>query len=274
MVRWVLLLLPLVACEPQIRRERLPRQTSPDLVARTMSPKLGMMVRESEARPAAIECEIGESKPCWDRRRGEVGLSADDSDEQRFRKTCVVGHDGLPRFDRSACNTPLVVSFEANDPVTFTMPASRGLTLAPGRATEWVSARTPWLGRDLDGDGCITTASELFGPPANGTSGFDALRELDGNGDGRIDARDAAFEALLLWADVDQDRRCTPNEVTKLAEAGVDHLSLDAARLPSDEHRSYEGESASIGLSNGKRGRLVDVYLAPMPRDPAGVHAP
>jgi len=270
----LLVLLLVAACgDGAIRQERLPRTVESDKVMWVETPKLGMLVREAERELPPSECELGESKPCWDRSKGEIGISADGSDQLRFRKVCVAGADGVRRFNRAACNTPLVVSFEENEPVTFTSAAvGREFMIGASSRTEWVSAKTPWLGRDLNGDGCISDQSELFGPPptkdgrdddGGGHTGFDKLRELDDNGDGVIDSRDAGFESLLLWSDKNQDKTCTATEVMTLREAGIESLSLKYTRKPSDDLRSYEGESAELRQSNGKRGRVIDVYLAP-----------
>ncbi len=96
--------------------------------------------------------------------------------------------------------------------------------------TAWAAADDALLARDVDGDGVITSAVELFGSGetySGGSptpfiedetllvgplaleqrygSGFDKLGLLDDNGDGVIDANDSAFGELLVWQDANQD---------------------------------------------------------------------
>ena len=124
-----------------------------------------------------------------------------------------------------------------------------------------MSARTPWLALDRDGSGCIEQQSELFR--------FDELAALDDNRDGRIDAEDGAYERLVLWSDRDGDRRCVASELTTLRDAGVVALDVDFAPKPPHAFGSHEGEVATmVYRADGgapRRGRIVDVYLAPMP---------
>lgn len=234
----------LAACTaeaPSIRAERIANSA---VVERN---GLGIDARGLWQRPPDpfAECELGASRECGvpRARDGRPGPAMH----------CMLMADGSRRWARAECNTPLVVAFDAS-PVEFTR-APGAFAIGPSERTEWVSAKTPWVALDRDGSGCIESARELF-------AGFAALAELDANGDGCIDARDPAFADLVLWSDRDQDKRCTPNEVSALAER------IDALPLAYVERRasvaSYEGETATLA----RGARLVDVHLAPIePRD-------
>jgi len=73
--------------------------------------------------------------------------------------------------------------------------------------TGWVKPDDGWLVRDRNGNGTIDSGRELFGVDTlknNGqlaTDGFDALRDLDTNRDGRIDSADSVFATLRIWRD-------------------------------------------------------------------------
>ncbi len=172
---------------------------------------------------------------------------------------------------RYECTTPLVLQFGAG-PVRYgTSPGAFAFT--PGRPveTDWPTAATPWLVRDVDGDGRITSGREFFGGdtllrggrPAR--HGFEALAVLDENGDGLVDERDPGFAALRTWRDQNGDRVAQPRELRTLAQEGVTSLSLDFEATPRcDARRNCERERAAftfVDATGTHVGALVDVYL-------------
>jgi hypothetical protein len=262
-----------------------PREAFPTITPQlTAPPALPRVVPTAEAaagvarsepvddipRPRPRGCEPGQQVSCFN---PPVSMChGDGQGGQRcapLMKTCEKFPDGRYRFDDSSCSTPLVVSFHENHPVEFTKPdGSFKIGAAP--RTEWVSARTPWLGRDLDRSGCIEGQHELFGPPEDGPgNGFDNIVHLDETRDGLIDARDGVFTQLVLWADANQDRACTPDEIRSLDAAGVVALDIANRSQPAQAEGSYEGEDAPLWFRSApgeapRRGRLVDVYLLPL----------
>lgn len=210
------------------------------------------------------ECTPGESRVC-----GPVALMPNPSQPLTMR--CARAPAGNFVFDRSSCNTPLVVAFDG-DRVSFGAPAGT-FTIGSSARTEWPSSRTPWLAHDRDGSGCVEDERELLGPAADPTgrarSGFDALALLDDDGDGRIDRRDAAFARLALWFDRDRDRRCIPEEMVPVERAGIVAIELAASPArPPERAGSFEGETALVTArgpdGSARRARVVDVYLAPL----------
>src|SRR5665647_3061083 len=78
------------------------------------------------------------------------------------------------------------------------------------------------IGLDKNGNGTIDNGRELFGDAmikSNGqlaTDGFDALRDLDSNADGKINSSDSQFANLRLWRDLNQDGISQSNELFTL----------------------------------------------------------
>lgn len=166
--------------------------------------------------------------------------------------------------------TPLVAVFDEHV-VHYHQGGTFAFTPGAAMPTDWPTAATPWLARDLDGDGAITSGAELFGsstvlPDGRiAAEGFAALAALDANHDGRIDAADPAFATLLLWADRDADRRSAPDELVPLASRII---SIALAAHPTarcDARSNCEGQRAAMQLRTAdgatRAGAIVDVYL-------------
>lgn len=173
--------------------------------------------------------------------------------------------------DRYECTTPLVLAFDGAGARLGAGEATFAFT--PGRPvhTDWPTAATPWLARDVDGNGRIDDGRELFGSDTRvgrGTArhGFEALAALDANGDGVLDARDPAFGSLRVWRDANGDRASQPGELTTLAQERVSALDLHfSSAATCDRRGNCQRERSDFtwrdAAGTPRRGALVDVYL-------------
>ena len=210
------------------------------------------------------ECEEGDARSC--EQDGAPGTQhCDPTDEGPRWSECFV----------SSGSTPLVLSFDGRA-VEYgrEMRGTFDLTgLGVSVATDWPTAATPWLALDRDGNGTIDSGEELFGSASRLQSGgradhgFQALSELDQNGDGRITASDPAFSSLVLWTDKNGDRKTDAGELVSLASMSIVALHVDFARMPRCDARQnceYERASFDWRAADGTlhQGSLVDVHLA------------
>ena len=88
-----------------------------------------------------------------------------------------------------------------------------------------------------------------------------ALASLDGNGDGRIDAADAAFADLTIWQDLDHDGASDAGELASLADHGISGINL--AATPSDSQIDGQQVLAegTFDFADGTSGAFVEVAL-------------
>jgi hypothetical protein len=198
----------------------------------------------------------------------------EDADGLEAQCLVVEGEHCVTQWDPTGCDTPLVLSFDG-EPVEYLTDRDHTFDLNGTRSqiTDWPTARTPWLALDRDGSGSIDDGSELFGSMTvlssgqRAKNGFDALRELDSDGDGRITPADPGFAQLLVWADRDGDRRSSAGEVASAASWALLSIDLRYTSEPHCDHRgNCEVESASFQWRDAagveRTGAVVDVHLA------------
>jgi hypothetical protein len=109
-------------------------------------------------------------------------------------------------------------------PVNFDLNAD-----GVAEALPWTAPSDPLLVMDVNGDGKINNGTELVdltdsGKPLN-------LFRLDSNGDGVLNAQDAAYWNLQLWQDRNQDGYASPEERQSLADTGIVSIDLNPAHL-------------------------------------------
>ncbi|MDR1001550.1 MAG: hypothetical protein LBL96_12280 [Clostridiales bacterium] len=123
--------------------------------------------------------------------------------------------------------------------------------------SSWVSPYDALLFRDLNGNGIIDNGGELFGNNtvlANGkkaANGFEALAELDINGDGRVDQTEGASIICVI-----------NGNFATLAEAGVKYINT--SYIESDQVDKYDNEFRQIGSyikTDGTKAQAADVWF-------------
>lgn len=113
---------------------------------------------------------------------------------------------------------------------------------------------------DQNRNGRIDSGAELFGdvPAANG---WEALAELDTNGDGMIDVHDTQWRELLLWYDRDHDGSSTPAELMPVSTSSI--ISISTAYRWTGRRDAFGNMfryAGQITLAAGHR-QAYDVYF-------------
>lgn len=136
------------------------------------------------------------------------------------------------------------------------------------QSSGWVARDDGLLVNDVDGDGQIRSGAELFGnetPLADGNNaanGFAALRALDSNNDGVIDAADAAYARLRVWKDADTDAVADEGELVTLAAAGVASIGLAFVESSSiDGQGNAHRQVGQWTRGDGTMAEMTDVWF-------------
>ncbi|OUS32808.1 hypothetical protein A9R01_10600, partial ['Osedax' symbiont bacterium Rs2_46_30_T18] len=133
--------------------------------------------------------------------------------------------------------------------------------------TAWVGSDDAFLVRDINGDGKINGAAELFGSATvlgNGEKaedGFAALADLDSNSDGVINALDTMYDQLQTWQDQNQDGLVQDGELKFLKDIDVAELNLVATEGNDWDNGNLIGLNSSWSDSSDQQHELADVWL-------------
>jgi hypothetical protein len=98
--------------------------------------------------------------------------------------------------------------------------------------------------------------------------GFAALRTLDNNRDGAIDADDSSFDKLLIWVDSNLNAKTDPGEIRTLSQADIKLLSLSNHATSILDQGNLIGLVGSYTSSDGRSRDLVDIWLRVDPSKP------
>ena len=130
--------------------------------------------------------------------------------------------------------------------------------------TAWIAAGSAILAFDANADGIVTDASEfVFG--GNGMTDLEAIAaKYDGNGDGVLDAQDAAYASFGVWLDSDLDAISDPGEFVSLSDMGIVSIDLGSDGIAYD---AADGDvvvsgSSSFTWADGSTGEVSDAAFA------------
>jgi large repetitive protein len=133
--------------------------------------------------------------------------------------------------------------------------------------TAWVGADDGLLAIDRNGDGLVNNGSEIvFG--VDGQTDLQGLAaQYDSNGDGVLDANDAAFAQFGVWQDANSNGVTDAGEFRSLTEAGITSIGLVS------DGQSYSAANGSVFVhgeaeytrSDGSTGTVADASFATGP---------
>ena len=160
---------------------------------------------------------------------------------------------------------PLIL--DLNDDGTGTVSAASGVMFdmdgdGTPESVGWATPDDGLLAVDLDGSGAIENGRELFSEVfEDGThaNSLEALRTLDSNGDGIIDASDERFADIKVWKDADSDGVTDDGELLSLADHGIASIDLDANEVNRDEEGNLIFAEGEFTRTDGETGSYIGV---------------
>jgi hypothetical protein len=197
--------------------------------------------------------------------------------------SCCDTYCGGWNYDTGSCGySPILLNLHSNSAVDHLTSPDAGVwfdLVADGvpRRVAWTEAGSyvAFLVLDRNGNGIIDNGSELFGNftvlrnGINAANGFDALRDLDDNGDGRLDEKDLVYAKMMLWIDFNHNGVSEPNELASLREAGVTAIyTTYSESRRTDQYGNWYAYSGSALIAREHqqlRRRIFDVFLRAAP---------
>ena len=131
--------------------------------------------------------------------------------------------------------------------------------------TGWAGRDDGLLVRDLNGNGLIDSGRELFGIDtlkANNTlaaNGFDALKELDSNADGKITSADTAYAELKVWRDANQDGISQAAEMQSLSALGISSIGVNGTATGPQAGQVIAGNRVDLSTTFTQNGAVRTV---------------
>jgi hypothetical protein len=209
---------------------------------------------------------------CWN---GEDELPQPDPEPRNC--TPIWDVEGQTWLDPE-CDTPVLLnlgtgSYEltsAADGVRFDIRNE-----GSARQVAWTSrgSELAFLAYDRNANGSIDSGAELFGSATmlatgiRAKHGFEALAELDANGDGLLSPQDPAWTSLVLWTDRNHDGRSASSELQRVGESRVAWLSAayDQKINRRDQwgnlYRYMSHAAIRVNAENTRRIPYYDVFL-------------
>ena len=135
--------------------------------------------------------------------------------------------------------------------------------------TAWIGTEDGFLALDRNGNGSIDNGGELFGDQvilkdgSKSESGFEALAELDDNGDGVIDHNDTVWNDLRVWIDANHNGISDSGELKTLNELGVVNISLDVTKEENVDTATgtMEAEFAMVTFADGTERKISEFWF-------------
>ena len=132
----------------------------------------------------------------------------------------------------------------------------------------WIGKNEGFLVRDINGNGQIDNGTEMFGNHTllqngkNAANGFEALKDLDTNKNGKFDAEDEAWSEVKVWRDSNTNGRVDEGELLTLEQAGIESINLGYNyQKNANENGNIEIQQGTFNRIDGTTGKISDIWF-------------
>jgi hypothetical protein len=131
----------------------------------------------------------------------------------------------------------------------------------------WVDKHDALLVRDINHDGQINNGTELFGSNTvlkNGEKagdGWAAMAEMDTNGDGKVDVKDANFAELKVWVDTNGDGVTDAGELRGLLDAGIQSIDVSHVSSNNTQNGNVLSGTGQFTKTDGTTAAVSDAWF-------------
>ncbi|VVM17220.1 Alkaline phosphatase (EC [uncultured Gammaproteobacteria bacterium] len=173
----------------------------------------------------------------------------------------------------SVIRSPLTLDLDGDGMVETTSKENSGVYFdhdnnSFAEQSGWVGKDDGLLVFDKNNNGKIDDGSELFGNNtilSNGNkaaNGFEALKDLDTNNDGKVDSQDSNFSSLKIWQDKNSDGKLDKGELLSLGETGVRSLNTTYSNSNEvDSSNNAYKQQGSFTTTAGTDNKMNDVWF-------------
>ena len=198
-------------------------------------------------------------------------IYSDGTSEYLAKSILIKDKGGFEIIDtESTYNTPIILDLDNDGIETLSLETGVKFDIdSDGDVdlTGWVGPDDGLLVRDINQDGIINDASELFGDStikndgSKASDGYEALKELDTNSDGVINSLDENFDELKIWKDTNSDGKTDEGELLSLEEANVSELSLQTISSNETSNGNIIGLKSTYIDNEGNEKEAADVWF-------------
>ncbi|MDH4396611.1 MAG: calcium-binding protein [Limnobacter sp.] len=133
--------------------------------------------------------------------------------------------------------------------------------------TGWVGKDDGLLVRDLNGNGLIDDGTELFGNntlvgTSKAANGFEALKALDSNKDGKFSNTDSTWSQLRVWKDANGNGTTEAGELLTLQQAGISSIKVTYTNSTLvDANNNQHKQVSTFTTTAGQTRAISDVWF-------------
>lgn len=183
--------------------------------------------------------------------KGDIGKLWEDAENSR--SPLVVDLDGDGKIETVSTDGNVHFDFDSNQKI---------------ENSGWIGKNEGFLVRDINGNGQIDNGIEMFGNHTvlqngkNAVNGFEALKDLDSNGNGKFDAEDDAWSQVKVWRDANTNGIVDSGELLTLEQAGIESINLKYDyQKEADENGNLEIQQGTFNRTDGTTGKVSDVWF-------------